>query len=484
MRFLNNDQLEAIGFKFIVDNISTISRLGNDEKHNIKPFTHSRCRELMEELENTDIMTNLLASNKDIMDDICLSLHKIKDIRPTIKKIGTGIILDEIELFEIKSFSATCIEIIHSINKLSRPVRGLHLHPLDAVFKYLDPDDTKFETFYIYDSYSQELKDFRHKRKELEKQIFGLDEEKLKEELLLKRVEILDLENGIEYEIKAELTQKLIPYSEKMLQNTASIGYLDFLVAKAKYFLATSAVKPNIISDTTTIYLKNVYNPYYDQLLRAKNSIMQTLNLSLKAGVTVLTGANMGGKSIAMKTVALNVFLANCGMYVYAEKANVPIIEFLYMISDDLQSVENGLSTFGAEMIQLKTILGASNKKDGLIILDELARGTNPEEAKIIVNSVIKFFQHKNSYTFISTHFDEIIADDITHLQVVGISKVDFDKLESSAKINNKEALNLLRRQMDYSIEEVSNSFVPKNALQIARLLGICDLDFNLHNKE
>ena len=54
------------------------------------------------------------------------------------------------------------------------------------------------------------------------------------------------------------------------------------------------------------------------------------------------------------------------------------------------------------------------------------------------------------------------------------------DKAQSSAKINSKEALNLLRKQMDYSIEEVSHSNVPKNALQIARLLGIKDLNFDL----
>ena len=484
MRFLNDNQLEAIGYKYIIDNIDTISRLGNDEKYSVKPYTHKKQKELIEELENTSTMTELLESNQDLIDDICLSLHKIKDIKTTIKKIGTGTILDEVELFEIKSFSATCTNIIKSINKLENPIKAFQLHPLDEVFRFLDPDQTNFETFYIYDSYSQDLKELRYRRKELEKQIFCLEYEESKDELLLKRVEILELENEIEYQIKVDLTGKLLPFSQRMLDNTAAIGYLDFLIAKTKYFAATKANKPDIISDMDTISLENVYNPYYDQLLKKKNASMQCLNINLKAGVTVLTGANMGGKSIAMKTVALNVLLANCGMYVYAETAAIPIIEFLYMISDDLQSVEKGLSTFGAEMIQLKTILGASKVKDGLIILDELARGTNPEEAKIIVNSVIEFFRNKSSYTFISTHFDEIIAKGVTHLQVVGINKVNFEKLEQSAKINNKEALKLLRKQMDYSIEEVSDSFVPKNALQIARLLGISDLKFDLYNKE
>ena len=136
----------------------------------------------------------------------------------------------------------------------------------------------------------------------------------------------------------------------------------------------TNAVAPTIVKDSQPMHFEGMYNPYYDNLLKQKKASMQTLDLDLHSGVTVLTGANMGGKSITMKTVVLNVLLANYGMYVYADAAHVPIIEFLYMVSDDLQSIEKGLSTFGAEMIQLKTIIGASGKKDGLIVLDELAK--------------------------------------------------------------------------------------------------------------
>lgn len=179
-----------------------------------------------------------------------------------------------------------------------------------------------------------------------------------------------------------------------------------------------------------------------------------------------------------MKTVALNVLLANCAMYVYAEQSQIPVVDFLYMISDDLQSIDTGLSTFGAEMIELKGIIGASEKKNGLIILDELARGTNPDEGRTIVNAVIKLFNKRDSHTFISTHFDGVDLEDVTHLQVIGISRVDFEQLKNLAKKNSKETLNILQRYMDYSIEEINESDVPRNALQIANLLGLEILDF------
>lgn len=484
MRFLNSEQRQAVGFAHVIENIDTISRLGHEAKQNVKPYTHARQKELIDELQNTENIITLLKNKSQILDTILLNLHKIKDVKPTINKIGTGIVLDEVELFEIKLFSSISTSILESISDLDIPIKNVTLHDIRTVFNLLDPDNTRFETFYIYDNYSAELKELRTKRREIELVISNTSELSQKDALLMQRSEILDLENEIEYQIKMDLTQKLVPYASSLIANAHMIGYLDFLIAKSKFFIITNAIQPEIVEDQAAICFENMYNPYYDQRFKANKSSMHPISISLKAGVTVLTGANMGGKSIAMKTIALNVLLANHGMYVYAQTAKVPIIEFLYIISDDLQSVEKGLSTFGAEVIQLKTIIGASKAKDGLIILDELARGTNPDEAKIIVNSVIDFFKKKNSYTFISTHFDEISFDGVTHLQVVGISNVNFDKLEQSAKINNKEALNLLRKQMDYSIKEVSNYHIPKNALQIVRLLGVTDLDFDLHNKE
>ena len=80
MRFLNDDQLGAIGYKYVLENINTISRLGNEEKYKVKPFTHSKKEQLILELENTSIMSSLLALDKDLIDDICLYLHKINYI--------------------------------------------------------------------------------------------------------------------------------------------------------------------------------------------------------------------------------------------------------------------------------------------------------------------------------------------------------------------------------------------------------------------
>lgn len=484
MRYLNDKQRENIGFNYVIENIDTVSKLGNDTKRKVVPFTKNKEAELLNELENTERVIRLLDEKPDVFSEIGDNLCRVKDVIPSIKKLGTGMILDEIELFEIKVFAKICNNMIRCIKEIDTPIKGVEFLPVAKVYEILDPEQTGFDTFYIYDNYSDKLKDLRSKRRTLESKIGSVKDLELRNQLLLERSEILNQEAVEEYTIKKTLTQKLEKYAAALLSNANVIGYFDFLIAKAKYFVATKAVRPIISLDFEPIELEQVYNPYYAKIMAEKKTVMQKLDLRIQSGVTVLTGANMGGKSISMKTLALNVMLANCGMYVYAQAAKLPVVDFLYMISDDLQSIDYGLSTFGAEVIQLKKVIGASGKKDGLIILDELARGTNPTEARTIVNAIINLLKKRKSYTFISTHFDEIEAEDVIHLQVVGINRLDFNKLLNSVKINNKEALKILQTNMDYSIEQIEESHVPKNALQIAELLGLKELDFGRANKK
>lgn len=478
MRFLDNSQRENIGFSYIVNNINTVSKLGDDRKKAIAPYTKQRSAELEQELQNTETMLGLLTKRAEALDAILHNLCKTKDILPTIKKIGTGMILDEIELFEIKIFSKVCTEIARHYADLASPLHFVEFSDVRAVFELLDPECNGYETFYIYDCFLPELSEQRNRRRRIEQKIQAEQDPEQKKRLLTERADILQEEERLEYEIKKELTKKLEGSTDALLQNAASIGYLDLLIAKAKFFASSHAQKPIPVFEHQPIRFENMYNPYYASILAEKGIRMQRLTLSLKSGVTVLTGANMGGKSIAMKTAALNVLLANCAMYVYAEKAEVPIIDFLYIISDDLQSIESGLSTFGAEMIELKTIIGASGKKDGMIILDELARGTNPDEGRAIVNAVIRLFNKRHSHTFLCTHFDGVRFDGAAHLQVVGISRVDFDRLKNVTAKNSRDALALLQKYMDYSIEAIDEDDVPKNALQIVNLLGLEELDF------
>jgi DNA mismatch repair protein MutS2 len=152
-----------------------------------------------------------------------------------------------------------------------------------------------------------------------------------------------------------------------------SIGKLDVLIAKANLAIKYNAVKPTI-NNKNRICFENLVDPNLKEILNSQNKEYIPISIDIDNKITIISGANMGGKSVSMKTIALNLYLFQCGFYVFAEEANLCVLDFIYLISDDMQDINKGLSTFGAEIIKLKEIIKLMKVRDGFVALDEFAR--------------------------------------------------------------------------------------------------------------
>jgi DNA mismatch repair ATPase MutS len=120
------------------------------------------------------------------------------------------------------------------------------------------------------------------------------------------------------------------------------------------------------------------------------------------------------------------------------------------------------------------------SEKNGLVLIDELARGTNPHEGYAISKAIISYLMDKPSITVITTHFDGLADKGIRHLQVKGLRDIDFKN------IKNPDAIS---EYMDYTLMEVEGeSNVPRDAINISRLMGIPEkillMAENIMNKE
>lgn len=182
----------------------------------------------------------------------------------------------------------------------------------------------------------------------------------------------------------------------------------------------------------------------------------------------------MGGKSVALKTIAENVLLFHMGFFVFAKEAKISLLDFLFFVSDDMQDISKGLSTFGAEIIKLKEVNRYLNNGSGLIIFDEFARGTNPKEGQKFVRALAKYLNIKDSLSIITTHFDAVTTKEMKHYQVVGLKKLNFDELKNKILASNN-SMELIQENMDFSLEETENTEVPKDAYNIAKLIGLDD---------
>ncbi len=116
---------------------------------------------------------------------------------------------------------------------------------------------------------------------------------------------------------------------------------LDFIFSKGKLSIDMDAVAANINTDRQ-IRLKNARHP----LMEKEKNVPLQFEIGKEADGIVITGPNTGGKTVAMKTVALNCYLAQCGLHVTCEEADICMnSSFLCDIGGGQNLTEN-LSTF------------------------------------------------------------------------------------------------------------------------------------------
>jgi len=140
------------------------------------------------------------------------------------------------------------------------------------------------------------------------------------------------------------------------------------------------------------------------------NGVPNPLSLHLNRNVMFLTGANMAGKSTLMKSFGIAVYLAHMGFPVAAASMKFAVRDGLYTSINVPDSLSLGYSHFYAEVMRVKNVAAeVSQKKNLVVIFDELFKGTNVKDAYDATLAVTEAFsQYRNSFFIISTHIIEV----------------------------------------------------------------------------
>lgn len=471
MRFIDDKSLSRLGFKTLLSRVETLSPYGSEKLKKLKNYNRGEEEKLEEEFSKMELFLKFSETNRDLVRNIEGIIHKLKNIKNVLNNCLKGNILDDVDLFELKIQGMLMENLDEYLKELPNELKIFRLNDIKELVRSLDPDGEKVPTFYVYDSYSEKLKEIRGRKKEIERKIFSssdLEEiGRLKEE----RLNILVEEEQEELEIRKALSLEVLKYGEVYLENIDKIGNLDFLMAKVK-FAQQYGGKRAKISTKMEISAKGLVNIEVREMLDSKGKNFTPIDIELNSGVTVITGANMGGKSVALKTITENLLLFNYGFFVVADEAEFPIVDFVFFVSDDMQDISKGLSTFGAEIMKLKEVSVFLDLGTGFVVFDEFARGTNPKEGQKFVRALAKCLNEKDSISLITTHFDGIAQANMNHYEVVGLKNVDFSKLKRKIEISDN-SMSLIQDYMDYRLEKTKDSEVPKDALNIAKLIGI-----------
>ena len=159
-------------------------------------------------------------------------------------------------------------------------------------------------------------------------------------------------EENEEYRILYSLSAMVADYEEILLQNISMIEKLDFIFSKGKLSLEYDGAEPKINTERY-IRIEDGRHP----LMVPSECVPLQFEIGKSFDGVVITGPNTGGKTVTIKTVALNCMMAQCGLHVACKKAEICMnSNFLCDIGDG-QNISENLSTFSAHIVNVLEIL-------------------------------------------------------------------------------------------------------------------------------
>ena len=507
---------------YILNKIKVQTPFGQKRKKELKVYKADDSSALSAHFDRLSALKSHMEKHPVTYKKVRGIFAHFKSIDFTLERVYSLETLSVTELFEVKQFVLLVDKLVMLQDELC--FSDLTLTPLKEVISLLDPENIGINSFYIYDGYSDKLRLIRERMKKLEGQIQENkkvareevskalnikirpnDEFTIKkhEELLMaevdKREDVLYVsdtmmhrnykvkvsEDVIEFmqeldrlrldeeeesfEIRTMLTRKLYDHLEAFKENIDKLSQMDLLMAKSYFAIAYHMTRPVLgkgLKIQEGIHLK------VNEHLQNEGLKFMPITIDVNDGITCITGANMGGKTICLRLMGQMQTMAQLGLFVPCKRFEFELKNFIFLSSQDAQSIDKGLSTFGAEMVNVSKVLRKTDEK-GLILIDELARGTNPKEGYAISKAIINYLKCKGSVSVITTHFDGLAdEEDVLHLQVRGLKNVDFEDL----KINIAGDLETIHQLMDYRLEVIEGpEAVPKDAIRISKLMGVDD---------
>lgn len=448
MHQLRNEIGHIDGLRFVIDEMDFCSSIGRRMLLNSPFLTH--IDQINQALNQVEQWWHYWRDSnmREVMTKLTIELSYLKDVHGSITSLtASGQGLTDIDLFEIKGLALVNERIrqLIEVNHFNLPALPI----LTPVLQVLDPDGHRLPSFFISDSFDEELARLRQKFK-----AGATDEEK--ESLMV-------LCNEREDEVRMNLATQLFAYKELLMEALHTLATYDMDLAKARLADKYSWVKPLLKEEGSTVLLDMV-NPQVAQLLSARKEIYQPVSIVIADEPTLITGANMSGKSVLLKTIVLIQVLTQYGFFVPAVEASVVPVEDIVLSIGDAQNIVLGLSSFGAEMVCLNALVQAARDgKKVLALIDEPARTTNPTEGLAIVNGLISLLAQYKVRSVISTHYSGIIRKG-SSWRVRGFVE---ERVKYPLEINS------LNKCIDYTLEKDDGGAVPHEAIRIAEIMGV-----------
>ncbi|MCL2294776.1 MAG: DNA mismatch repair protein MutS [Spirochaetes bacterium] len=256
--------------------------------------------------------------------------------------------------------------------------------------------------------------------------------------------------------------KKHIPLLRFVAENLAEI---DCIQSYAYASTARGYTRPNVNS-SKDIVIRNGRHPVVEATLPQGEYIPNDVILNKKKFFVILTGPNMAGKSTFLRQTALITLMAQAGIFVPAESADIGLIDKIFCRVGSSDNLARGESTFLTEMSETSYILRNATE-DSLLLMDEVGRGTSTNDGLSIARSICEYTVKKiKAKTLFATHYHELAYLDLPEIENLSMNAVESDgKLVFLKKIIKGAA------NKSYGINVAEMAGIPYNIISRAEEL-------------
>jgi DNA mismatch repair protein MutS2 len=224
-------------------------------------------------------------------------------------------------------------------------------------------------------------------------------------------VRLLDEEQAEIHRILLEMTRRIGEQAEAILASAEVLSELELQFAKARFAEEYNCVAVQLSAVQLSkevagrMILRGARHPLLERNLKLKSVAVVPVSVELEGErrQLVITGPNTGGKTVTLKTVGLLALMAQSGIPLPADRAEMPVFDAVLADIGDYQSIEQNLSTFSAHVTNIAFISRTATVQS-LVLLDELGSATDPEEGAALAVAIAAHFGRIGCMTVISTH--------------------------------------------------------------------------------
>jgi len=230
-----------------------------------------------------------------------------------------------------------------------------------------------------------------------------------------------DEESREEMRILQRLTALVREKQKVILDNQACLGVLDSIQARARMSVQMEAREPELAAAREIRLFQSRHPILLNQTTAGKESegavsldrpkvVAIDILFPADYSALVITGANMGGKTAALKTLGLLTLMVQAGLHIpVAEGSRLTAWETIFADIGDEQNLEENVSTFSSHIKQLNSIMKQANE-NSLVLLDELGAGTDPEEGSALVLAIMDSLRTRKAKVAVTSHLNLLKA--------------------------------------------------------------------------